>query len=44
MVRFAIVCPDATGHLSPMLALGHEMQRCGHCITGFTILLGALLL
>jgi zeaxanthin glucosyltransferase len=35
MVSFAIVCPDATGHLNPMSALGHELQRRGHCITVF---------
>jgi zeaxanthin glucosyltransferase len=35
MVHFAIVCPDATGHLNPMSALGHELQRRGHCITVF---------
>jgi zeaxanthin glucosyltransferase len=35
MVHFAIVCPDATGHLNPMSALGHELQRRGHRITVF---------
>jgi zeaxanthin glucosyltransferase len=35
MVHFAIVCPDATGHLNPMSALGHELQRRGHHITVF---------
>jgi zeaxanthin glucosyltransferase len=35
MVSFAIICPDATGHLNPMSALGHELQRRGHCITVF---------
>jgi zeaxanthin glucosyltransferase len=35
MVHFAIVCPDATGHLNPMSALGHELQGRGHRITVF---------
>lgn len=35
MVHFAIVCPDATGHLNPMSVLGHELQRRGHRITVF---------
>jgi zeaxanthin glucosyltransferase len=35
MVHFAIVCPDATGHLNPMSALGNELQRRGHQITVF---------
>jgi zeaxanthin glucosyltransferase len=35
MVNFAIICPDAAGHLNPMSALGHELQGRGHRIAVF---------
>jgi zeaxanthin glucosyltransferase len=35
MALFGIICPSETGHLSPMLALGRELQKRGHNITCF---------
>jgi zeaxanthin glucosyltransferase len=37
MTHFGIICPAATGHLNPMLALGYELQRRGHRVTLFGI-------
>ncbi len=33
MTHFGILCPPATGHLNPIIALGYELQNRGHCIT-----------
>ncbi|NJL64326.1 MAG: glycosyltransferase [Methylacidiphilales bacterium] len=38
MTHFGIICPDATGHLNPMIALGYELQKRGHRVTLFGIL------
>jgi zeaxanthin glucosyltransferase len=38
MTHFGIICPALTGHLNPMTALGHELQRRGHRVTLFGIL------
>lgn len=35
MTHFGILCPPATGHLNPIIALGYELQNRGHCITLF---------
>lgn len=33
MTHFAIICPAVMGHLNPMFALGHELQRRSHRVT-----------
>lgn len=33
MTHFGIICPPATGHLNPTIALGQELQKRGHHIT-----------
>ena len=38
MTHFGILCPSETGHLTPMLALGRELQRRGHDVTVFQVL------
>ncbi len=38
MTHFGIICPDGTGHLNPMIALGYELQKRGHCVTLFGVL------
>jgi zeaxanthin glucosyltransferase len=38
MARFAVICPAATGHLNPMMALCKELQRRGHDIVFFQLL------
>jgi len=35
MSHFGVICPDATGHLNPMTALGKELQHRGHQVTIF---------
>jgi zeaxanthin glucosyltransferase len=30
MAHFGLVCPELTGHLNPMTALGRELKRRGH--------------
>ncbi|AVT38554.1 glycosyl transferase family 1 [Plantactinospora sp. BB1] len=37
MSRIGIVCPDYTGHLSPMSTLGRELLRRGHQVTLFSL-------
>lgn len=37
MTHFGILCPSETGHLTPMLALGRELQRRGHDVTVFQL-------
>ena len=37
MAHLGIICPNATGHLNPMIALGRELQRRGHPITMFQV-------
>ena len=38
MTHFGIICPPATGHLNPMIALGHELHRRGHRVTVIGVL------
>jgi zeaxanthin glucosyltransferase len=38
MTHFGIICPDGTGHLNPMITLGYELLKRGHCVTLFGIL------
>ena len=33
MAHFAILCPEAGGHLFPTGSLGHELRRRGHQVT-----------
>ena len=33
MTYFGIICPFATGHLNPSIALGHELKRRGHRVS-----------
>jgi hypothetical protein len=33
MGHFGLICPELTGHLNPMTALGRELKRSGHNIT-----------
>jgi zeaxanthin glucosyltransferase len=40
MTHFGILCPNATGHLNPAIALAKELQRRGHQITFFQVLDG----
>ncbi|MBF9134860.1 glycosyltransferase [Plantactinospora sp. S1510] len=37
MSRIGLVCPDYTGHLSPMSTLGRELLRRGHQVTLFSL-------
>ena len=32
-MHMALVCPDMTGHLNPMMTLGRALRRCGHRVT-----------
>jgi UDP:flavonoid glycosyltransferase YjiC (YdhE family) len=38
MARFGVICPAATGHLNPMMALCKELQRRHHQIVFFQLL------
>ena len=38
MTHFAIICPEVTGHLNPMFALGRELQRRSHRVTFIGVL------
>ncbi len=38
MTHFGILCPNTTGHLNPMTAMGHELQIRGHHVTLFGVL------
>ncbi|MDJ0773945.1 MAG: glycosyltransferase [Mastigocoleus sp. MO_167.B18] len=38
MTHFGIICPPATGHLNPMIALGNELHRRGHRVTAIGLL------
>lgn len=33
MTKIGILCPPASGHLNPMIALGYEIQKRGHHVT-----------
>jgi zeaxanthin glucosyltransferase len=33
MTHFGIICPEATGHLNPMIALCHKLKQRGHRVT-----------
>jgi zeaxanthin glucosyltransferase len=37
MTHFGIICPTATGHLNPAIALAKELQRRGHQVTFFQV-------
>jgi MGT family glycosyltransferase len=37
MTHFGIICPTATGHLNPAIALSKELQRRGHQVTFFQV-------
>lgn len=38
MTHFGIICLTLAGHLNPMMALGHELQKRGHHVTVFGLL------
>ena len=33
MAHLGLICPELTGHLNPMMALGRELKRRGHQVT-----------
>jgi zeaxanthin glucosyltransferase len=37
MTHFGVICPTATGHLNPAIALSRELQRRGHQVTFFQV-------
>ena len=37
MTHFGIICPAAAGHLNPMMTLGCELRKRGHCVSVINI-------